>query len=853
MRRRDKAGGKAVKTQRRKALKRRNKIARRRKPSTADATECIALLTSERDEALEQQAATSEVLKVIGSSPGDLEPVFNTMLANATRICEANIGILFRYEDGAYTAMATLGVTPAYAEYLNRGAIRPGPTTGLGRVASSKQPAHIIDTQAEGAYADREPLRVATAELGGARTLLNVPMLKEGVLVGAIGIYRQEVRAFTDKQIELVTNFAAQAVIAIENARLLSELRESLQQQTATADVLKVISSSPGELEPVFGALLENATRICEARFANLSLYNGETFQNVALHNPPDGYTERGLREVIRPHAESGLAYVVRTKQIAHIDDIRAQPPYREGDPAVVGLADVAGARTLLIVPMLKENTLVGTIAIYRQEVRIFTDKQIELVRNFAAQAVIAIENTRLLNELRELLQQQTATAEVLQVISKSPGQLQPVFQIMLQNAVVICEAKFGTLYRYDGKAFYRSAGHGTPAALNEIQSKVGLFLPESGTLLDRVLQTRKVAQSPDYQAEAALGLSAKYGGARSTTAVPMLKDNELIGVIVIYRQEVLPFTDKQIELVQNFAAQGVIAIENARLLNELRSRTHELATSLENLRTTQDRLVQTQKLASLGQLTAGIAHEIKNPLNFVNNFSGVSAELVGELQEALKDSSLNEKRRGEVAELMDTLRSNLDKVVQHGQRADAIVKNMLLHSHQGSGEHRPVAINAIVEESLKLAYHGARAEKQNFNIMVEQSFDPVAGEADIFPHEITRVLLNLISNGVYATRGKTPPDGEIYKPTLTASTKDLGDRVEIRIRDNGIGIQPDVKEKMFNPFFTTKPAGEGTGLGLSISHDIIVKQHGGSIEVDTQPGEFTEVRIILPRTAASS
>ena len=678
-------------------------------------------------------------------------------------------------------------------------------------------------------------------------------MLKEGVLVGAIGIYRQEVRAFTDKQIELVTNFAAQAVIAIENARLLSELRESLQQQTATADVLKVISSSPGELEPVFGALLENATRICEARFANLSLYNGETFQNVALHNPPDGYTERGLREVIRPHADSGLAYVVRTKQIAHIDDIRAQPPYREGDPAVVGLADLAGARTLLIVPMLKENTLVGTIAIYRQEVRIFTDKQIELVRNFAAQAVIAIENTRLLNELRELLQQQTATAEVLQVISKSPGQLEPVFQIMLQNAVVICEAKFGTLYRYDGKAFYRSAGHGTPAALNEIQSKVGLFLPESGTLLDRVLQTRKVAQSPDYQAEAALGLSAKYGGARSTTAVPMLKDNELIGVIVIYRQEVLPFTDKQIELVQNFAAQGVIAIENARLLNELRSRTHELATSLENLRTTQDRLVQTQKLASLGQLTAGIAHEIKNPLNFVNNFSGVSAELVGELQEALKDSSLNEKRRGEVAELMDTLRSNLDKVVQHGQRADAIVKNMLLHSHQGSGEHRPVAINAIVEESLKLAYHGARAEKQNFNIMVEQSFDPVAGEADIFPQEITRVLLNLISNGVYATRRKTPPDGEIYKPTLTASTKDLGDRVEIRIRDNGIGIQPDVKEKMFNPFFTTKPAGEGTGLGLSISHDIIVKQHGGSIEVDTQPGEFTEVRIILPRTAASS
>jgi signal transduction histidine kinase len=286
-------------------------------------------------------------------------------------------------------------------------------------------------------------------------------------------------------------------------------------------------------------------------------------------------------------------------------------------------------------------------------------------------------------------------------------------------------------------------------------------------------------------------------------------------------------------------------------LLNELRERTHQLSRSLENLRATQDRLIQTEKLASLGQLTAGIAHEIKNPLNFVNNFSGLSVELVDELTEGLKALALDDNRRAEFDELTETLRGNLQKVVQHGKRADVIVKNMLLHSRQGSGEHRRVEINALVEESLSLAYHGARAEKQGFEITLERSFDPTAGEVDLFPQEITRVLLNLISNGFYAaTKRKAEANGDNYEPTLAAATKNLGNSVEIRIRDNGGGISPEVREKMFNPFFTTKPAGEGTGLGLSISHDIIVKQHGGSIDVETEPGLFTEFKIVLPRAS---
>ena len=298
------------------------------------------------------------------------------------------------------------------------------------------------------------------------------------------------------------------------------------------------------------------------------------------------------------------------------------------------------------------------------------------------------------------------------------------------------------------------------------------------------------------------------------------------------------------------FADQAVIAIENVRLFESVEARTQELTKSLEELRTTQDRLVQTQKLALLGQLTAGIAHEIKNPLNFVNNFSGISAELIGELQDTLKGMPLDDKARTEINELTDTLKSNFDKVVHHGRRADAIVKNMLQHSREGSGEHRLIDINALVEESLNLAWHGARAETQGFEVKLKQSFDPSAGGADVFPQDIRRALLNLIANGFYAaTRRRAETNGGDYEPTLTASTKNLGDRVEVRIHDNGTGMTPDVKEKMFNPFFTTKPTGEGTGLGLSISHDVIVKQHAGTIEVDTQPGEFTEIRIVLPRT----
>ena len=309
-----------------------------------------------------------------------------------------------------------------------------------------------------------------------------------------------------------------------------------------------------------------------------------------------------------------------------------------------------------------------------------------------------------------------------------------------------------------------------------------------------------------------------------------------------------LPIRNEAGEVIRWFGTNTDVTAQ-IEAENQLRARTEELAASLDQLRAAQDRLVQTEKLASLGQLTAGIAHEIQNPLNFVNNFAAVSAELTDELNDMLKLLALDGGARGEAEELAGLLKDNLDKIVHHGKRAGSIVKNMLLHSREGSGEHGPADINALLDESLDLAYHGARAEDPDFNVTLQRDFDPAAGPVEVFPQEITRVFLNLISNGFHAVaKRKSESDAINFDPALTATTRDLGDAVEIRIRDNGTGISPEVREKMFNPFFTTKPAGEGTGLGLSMSHDIIVKQHGGAIDVVTEPNLSTEFIVTLPR-----
>jgi signal transduction histidine kinase len=829
--------------------------------SVADLQERLERQAREIEDAREERAAISEVLRVISSSPGDSQPVFAAMLENAVRICGAKFGNLWLYDGESFRIDATYGAPPAYVEYLRRaGPFRADARVGIGRLAQTRQTYQVADVAAQPTHNDK--LRVATIDLAGARTVLGVPMLKDGKVVGSIVIYRREVQPFTEKQVALVENFAAQAVIAIENTRLLNELRqrtadltESLEQQTATAEVLGVISRSKFELQPILQSVVDTAMRLCRADQAIIYRPQSGTYRFAAGHSTVPEYLEIEKQTTIVPGHGTVVGRAALTRQVARVDDPLADPLYEKKDDARVG-----GVRSMIGVPLMRDGEPIGVIGLARNRVEPFTDHEIELVTTFADQAVIAIENVRLFEaeqqrtrELTESLQQQSATADVLKVISRSPFDLQTVLDTLVESAARLCDADSAAIHRPDGNSYPYVASYGYSREYHEYMRE-RTMIPGRGTVLGRAVteckptQVNDVAADPEYT----LREGQRLGGFRTVLGIPLLRESAPIGVIVLTRKAVRPFTDKQIELATTFADQAAIAIENVRLFEAEQQRTQELARSLEELRTVQDRLVQTQKLASLGQLTAGIAHEIKNPLNFVNNFSDVSVELIDELREALADAALG-KGQTEITELTDTLRSNLDKIMQHGKRADSIVKNMLLHSREGTGERRPVDINGLVEEAVNLAYHGARAEKKGFNITLERALDPTAGQVDCFPREIIRVLLNLIANGFYAaTQRKGLTENGDYEPTLAAATRNLGDRVEIRIWDNGAGIPPEVKEKMFNPFFTTKPAGEGTGLGLSISHDVIVKQHSGIIEVESRPGEFTEFRIVLPRAAAT-
>ncbi len=947
-----------------------------------------ARLIAEQRDALEQRTATADVLQVINASPGDLVPVFDAILEKAHRVCGATIGALMMFDGEYFHAAATRGFPEEHAA-LVRKPFRP--SIYRQPLLRGERLLHFPDMKELEVDPDHDITR-SVVDNAGVRTALAVPLRKDGTLRGYISAFRLEVRPFSEKEIALLENFAAQAVIAMENARLLTEQREALEQQTATAEVLQVINANPGNLAPVFDAILEKAHSLCGAPMGSLMIYDGTYFRAVATHGFPEQHAAL-IRLPFLPLSHTGA--LVAGERFVHVADIREGPARSDHDVAR-STRDASNMRTALYVPLRKDGVLLGCISASRPEVRAFSQKEVALLENFAAQAVIAMENARLLTEQREALEQQTATAEVLQVINANPGNLAPVFDTMLEKAIRLCEAEFGILRTWDEERFHLVAAHGDPRLIEWARGR-GSFRPDDDddSPLGRIVRGEQIVHSADALAEAAYHTSAGFRamvdaiGFRSGVTLALRKDAALLGVVTVYRKgEVRPFTEKQIALLQNFATQGVIAMENARLLGEIRQRQDELRITFENmgdgvalfdetprlvawnrkfqelldvpdeilaerltyadyiryltergeygpnadgetqlrrfqermgehyalertrpdgrvievrhnpvpdggfvliyaditerkrneaeirgardaaeeasrtvevayrdLKAAQANLIQAEKMASLGQLTAGIAHEIKNPLNFVNNFASLSVDLLSELKEAAAPgfAALDADRRADIEDLADTLTSNLQKINEHGQRADGIVRSMLEHSRGTSGERRMVDLNTLAEEALNLAYHGARAQDQSFAITLERDFQAGISPIELTPQDMTRVLLNLFSNGFYAAtkraRSGTTPN---YVPTLKIATRALDGSVEIRVRDNGTGVPADIRDKLFQPFFTTKPTGEGTGLGLSIMYDIVTKQHGGAITVESEPNSFTEFTIAIPRIAAT-
>ena len=642
-----------------------------------------------------------------------------------------------------------------------------------------------------------------------------------------------------------------------------SEHDEVLAHQAATAEILRAITESPGEAEPTLRKIAETTARLFGAPGVSLRIVDGDEFGlYIGVGRGAEEVTRaiyQQQRTRMKVSARTLPATVVRENRQVHLPDLDHLPPEIADWPGPP-VARKAGIRTMVGAPLRNQGRAIGALMVYRDKLKPFTEREQEILQSFADQAAIAIENARLLTELRGSLDRQTATTDILRVIASTPGDAEKTLHKIADTTLRLFKATGVSFSIAEGDEYTLAIGVGRGAAevTNALQAPTAPRRPVQprtlpGTVIrdNRQIHLADLDNLPPEMADWPGPPILRAAGTRTLVGTPLRRRDRAIGVLTVYRAELRPFASDELDLLQSFADQAAIAIENTRLLNEIRSARDAAEKTLADLKTAQASLVHAEKMASLGQLTAGIAHEIKNPLNFVNNFAGLSVDLLDELKAATARAvtALDPGTSGEIDETIEMLTGNLRKIAEHGRRADGIVKSMLAHSRGTTGERQKSDINALVEEALNLAYHGARAQDQDFNITLERDYTPAMGAIEVVPQEVTRVFLNLIGNGFHAARQRQKQaNAAQFRPVLKVSTRDLGEAVQVLVRDNGTGIRPEHRDKLFQPFFTTKPTGEGTGLGLSISYEIITQQHGGTITVDSEAGSFTEFTIRLPR-----